>query len=153
MVRATPSTVCGLMGVVNAPLSYGNPESVGLLSAPLQELNTNVSAYEVAQNCLLPSLSLKPSRDSLSLITPDSSASHNAIHPLYPGATLLIGHRNVIVSHYSAGYSLLYADSNGTYLPDSERIKVLDDSIYDMVRPLSCWCRTVLMTGRVGEFK
>ena len=54
-------------------------------------------------------------------------------HPLYPGATLLVGSQNTIVLQTSAGQSLLYADANGTLLPESERIDVADDTIYDMV--------------------
>lgn len=72
---------------------------------------------------------------------PDSTYSYNAIHPLYPGATVLIGSRNTIVSHFSAGQSLKYADSNGTLLPEAEWIDVQDDSIYDMVStsPFVIW--------------
>jgi hypothetical protein len=139
--QATP-----LRSAVNAPLSYGSPESVGLLSAPLKELQKNTSAYTVAQNCT--SLSIGPHiftvlasplrRRKWVTSTPpdpaDSSASYNLVQPLYPGATVLVGHRNTIVSHFSTGYNLLYSDSNGTKLSKNERIRMSDDSIYDMVR-------------------
>ncbi|GFZ48815.1 hypothetical protein JCM24511_06564 [Saitozyma sp. JCM 24511] len=115
---------------VNAPLSYGSPESVGLLSAPLKELQKNTSAYTVAQNY--------------------SSASYNLVHPLYPGATVLVGHRNTIVSHFSTGYNLLYSDSNGTKLAKNDRIRMRDDSIYDMAS-LSKMFTTVLALQQLGE--
>lgn len=47
---------------------------------------------------------------------------------------MLVGHRNTIVSHFSTGYNLLYSDSNGTKLAKNDRIRMRDDSIYDMVR-------------------
>lgn len=33
------------------PLTYGSPESVGLLSRPFKELEANASSYLVAHNC------------------------------------------------------------------------------------------------------
>ena len=114
---------------VNAPLAYGSPESVGLLSEPFVELQANQSSYEVAKNCgstsgLAPRFVLITSTDSL--------YSYNEVHPLYPGVTVLIGHLNTIVSHFSSGKALLYADVNGTLLPEDQQIDIQDDSIYDM---------------------
>lgn len=93
---------------------------MGLLSAPLEALKRNTSEYEVAPN-------------GMSILCPANlDPDTQDPHPLYPGATILVGHRNTIVTHYSDGYNLLYADANGTYLPKEEQIKVQDDSIYDL---------------------
>ncbi|KAF5383292.1 hypothetical protein D9615_005025 [Tricholomella constricta] len=93
-------------------LVYGTPESVGLLSAPLLELERNISGYLVPKNYGL--------------------YSNNQVHPLYPGATVLVGHQNTIVSHFAVGYTREYEDVNGTELPVEEWIKTEKDTIYDM---------------------
>ncbi|KAF8067784.1 putative beta-lactamase [Lyophyllum atratum] len=93
-------------------LVYGTPESVGLLAAPLQELERNVSGYLQPKNY--------------------GSPSYNAVHPLYPGATVMVGHQNTIVSSFAVGQSYKYADVNGTQLPLQKQIEAEKDTIYDM---------------------
>lgn len=61
-----------------------------------------------------------------------------------------MGHRNTIVSHFSAGFNLLYADSNGTVLPIDQQIPVYDDSVYDMAS-LSKLFTTVLALDSIGR--
>ncbi|KAK0480917.1 putative beta-lactamase [Armillaria novae-zelandiae] len=83
-------------------LEYGTPESVGLLSWPLVQLEKNISSYLIPANY--------------------SSATYNEIHPIYPGATVMIGHQGTIVSHFAVGEVVKYANENGT---DSWREVVL----------------------------
>ncbi|KAG6820921.1 hypothetical protein H0H93_009695 [Arthromyces matolae] len=123
-------TLClGLSGI-KQELVYGSPESVGLLSAPLKELEANISDYMTAANY--------------------GSASYNVVHPLFPGATVLcvfldshnihllltemlrIGHNNTIVSHFAVGQSRKYSDVNGTLLPEDSWIATQKNTIYDM---------------------
>lgn len=72
------------------------------------------------------------------------------MHPLYPGVTLLVGHQNRIVEAYSAGKALLYADANGTLLPEDQQIGITNDSIYDLAS-LTKLITTVLALDQIGQ--
>ncbi|KAK1923922.1 putative beta-lactamase [Papiliotrema laurentii] len=115
---------------VNAPLHYAAPQSVGLLPQPLLDLKTNASAYTVPRNY--------------------GSATHNEVHPLYPGVTVLVAHRNAIVSHFAVGKTLLYADANGTLLPEDQQIDSREDTIYDMAS-ISKLFTTILALDQLGQ--
>jgi len=110
---STTLTVATAAATAQGPtLRFGTPESVSLLSEPLIELQSNISGYLNAANY--------------------GSATFNQVHPLYPGATVMVGHQATIVSHFAAGQSLKYADVNGTELPASQQIPAEEDTIYDM---------------------
>ncbi|TFK41654.1 putative beta-lactamase, partial [Crucibulum laeve] len=93
-------------------LKTGTPESVGLLSTPLTDLQKNITGYLTPVNY--------------------GSASFNIVNPLYPGATVIIGHKATIVSHFAVGKALKYSDVNGTILPAAQQIAMQKDTIYDM---------------------
>ncbi|PBK94721.1 putative beta-lactamase [Armillaria gallica] len=93
-------------------LEYGTPESVGLLSWPFVQLEKNISAYLIPANY--------------------SSATYNEIHPIYPGATVMIGHQGTIVSHFAVGEVVKYANENGSELESDKKISAKLDTIYDM---------------------
>ncbi|KAK0232449.1 putative beta-lactamase [Armillaria nabsnona] len=93
-------------------LEYGTPESVGLLSSPFVQLEKNISAYLISSNY--------------------SSATYNEIHPLYPGATVMIGHQGTIVSHFAVEEVVKYANENGSELENDKKISAKLDTIYDM---------------------
>jgi hypothetical protein len=57
------------MSAAKDVLKQGSPESVGLLSGPLQNLEMNVTGYMTSANY--------------------GSWSYDAVHPLYPGATVM----------------------------------------------------------------
>ncbi|KXN85565.1 UPF0214 protein YfeW [Leucoagaricus sp. SymC.cos] len=80
--------------------------------AALKELEANITAYTVPRDY--------------------GSASFNVIRALYPGAVGLVGNEGEIVSHFSAGYSLMYADANGTELAKKHWIPLHKDDIFDM---------------------
>ncbi|KAK0211465.1 beta-lactamase family protein [Armillaria fumosa] len=42
-----------------------------------------------------------------------SSATYNEIHPIYPGATVMIDHQGTIVSHFAVGKIIKYDNENG----------------------------------------
>ncbi|PFH47420.1 hypothetical protein AMATHDRAFT_6762 [Amanita thiersii Skay4041] len=98
--------------VVESVLQVGNPESVGLASQPFTDLQANISAYTVPRNY--------------------GSPSFNQVHPLYPGATVIVGHDNTIVSHFAVGYTSKYSHSNGTELPVDQWVQAATDTIWDM---------------------
>ena len=52
-------------------------------------------------------------------------------YPLYPGYAAVMGHDGAIVAQAKGGHALLYADATTT-LPESQRIKVADDTIFDL---------------------
>ncbi|WP_211236552.1 serine hydrolase domain-containing protein [Arthrobacter castelli] len=52
--------------------------------------------------------------------------------PLYASAVGLMAHQGRIVSTHAHGFSRLYADGDGTKLPEAERIRATEDTIYDM---------------------
>ena len=96
---------------------------------------------------LLEIVSLHPARPRLKS---DTYYTSNEIHPLYPGVTVSIGHRNTIISHFASGKALLYADANGTLLPGSQQIDMQEDSIYDMAS-LTKLFTTVLALDQIGK--
>ncbi|MGA4669042.1 serine hydrolase [Propionibacteriaceae bacterium Y1923] len=52
-------------------------------------------------------------------------------YPLYPGYAAVMGHNGSIVSREVGGHALLYADATNL-LPESERIAVTDETIFDL---------------------
>ena len=64
-------------------LHEGSPESVGMDSAVFKEMERNLSAYTVAANY--------------------SAFSKYKIHPIEPGGSVSVGHKNTIVSHLAFG--------------------------------------------------
>jgi CubicO group peptidase (beta-lactamase class C family) len=93
-------------------LHYGSPQSVGLLPEPLEEMVKNVSSYSKSANY--------------------SGYTYEAIHPIQPGGAVVVGHDSTIVSSFAWGYTNLYADSNGTFLPKSEQRYANNDTIWDL---------------------
>ncbi|KAJ5774214.1 hypothetical protein N7457_009110 [Penicillium paradoxum] len=93
-------------------LKHGSPESVGLLAQPLQELPRNLTQYTIPANY--------------------GSPSHNEVHPLQPGGSVIVGHKSTIVSSFAFGNASLYADSMGTLLPADEWMPARMDTIYDL---------------------
>ncbi|TVY29353.1 UPF0214 protein [Lachnellula hyalina] len=93
-------------------LRYGSAESVGMLSTPLNDMVANLTAYTHAANY--------------------GSATHYIVHPVEPGSVTIIGHNSVIVSEVAVGKRDLYADVNGTLLPDHLQEDATVDTIYDM---------------------
>jgi len=80
--------------------------------AALGELEANITAYTVPRNY--------------------GSASFNVVRALYPGAVGLVGHEGNIVSHFSTGYAMKYANASGDTLPVDEWIPLGKDDIFDM---------------------
>lgn len=93
-------------------LVYGSPESVGMNSGPLHQMVQNVSAYTQAANY--------------------SGFSYDQIHPIEPGSATLVARDGMIVSEFAVGKRNLYADVNGTYLPQHLQEDATVDTIYDM---------------------
>lgn len=85
----------------------GSPESVGMDSAALKQLEKNMSDFNTHP----------PSGEE---------------HPVQPGSAVVVGHEGVVVSRFATGYAQLYADANGTKLPEHERRKTEIDTIYDL---------------------
>ncbi|RHZ55411.1 serine hydrolase domain-containing protein [Aspergillus thermomutatus] len=93
-------------------LRFGPPESVGLLSAPLRQLETNVTGYQQPANY--------------------GRFTHNEIHPIQPSSAVIVAHDRTIVSLFASGKMSLYADANGTALPPQQQLPARTDTIYDM---------------------
>ncbi|PSK97535.1 CubicO group peptidase (beta-lactamase class C family) [Haloactinopolyspora alba] len=53
-------------------------------------------------------------------------------HPLYASSVVLAAHAGAVVAEDAAGWSLRYADGEGTPLPADERIRASTDTIYDL---------------------
>jgi CubicO group peptidase (beta-lactamase class C family) len=98
--------------MATSTLHYGSPESVGMDPRPLREMVSNLTAYTNPANY--------------------SGFSYNAIHPIEPGGTVVVGHKNTIVSAFAFGKKNLYADANGTYLAPHLQEEADLDTIYDM---------------------
>jgi CubicO group peptidase (beta-lactamase class C family) len=93
-------------------LVYGTPESVGLLSKPLEIAVANITNYTHAANY--------------------SDYSYDEIHPIEPGSANIVGRCSTIISEWADGKRDLYADVNGTLLPLDEQEDATVDTIYDM---------------------
>jgi CubicO group peptidase (beta-lactamase class C family) len=79
---------------------------------PLKEMVANLTGYTNAANY--------------------SGFSYDAIHPIEPGGTVMVGHKNTVVSAFAFGKKNLYADANGTLLPANQQEEADLDTIYDM---------------------
>ena len=73
--------------------------------------------------------------------------------PLYPGAVLSYGHQGRVVLTRATGYSRLYADADGTQLPEADRLATRTDTIYDLASVSKLFTSIVVMqqveAGRV----
>ncbi|KAJ2993872.1 hypothetical protein NUW58_g1710 [Xylaria curta] len=96
-------------------LRYGAPESVGMLSEPLEDMVANLTHFTEARNW--------------------GSKTSNQVLPIEPGGTTIVAHHGVIVSHFTFGKRNLWATVNGsigTALPTSDREDASIDTIYDI---------------------
>ncbi|CAK7207993.1 hypothetical protein SEUCBS139899_010827 [Sporothrix eucalyptigena] len=93
-------------------LGFGTPQSVGMLAEPLDMMVANLTNFTHAANY--------------------GSHSYNAVHPIEPGGVTIVGHKNTVVSYFAFGKRNLYADANGTYLPEHLQEDATLDTIYDM---------------------
>lgn len=98
--------------VTNGVLKDGTPLSVGLLPQPLCEMQTNLSHYTLPANY--------------------GESSHNEVHPILPGGSVVVGHDSCIVSSFAFGNASLYADAEGKLLSEDEWIPASMDTVYDM---------------------
>ncbi|KAK0438323.1 putative beta-lactamase [Desarmillaria tabescens] len=105
-------------------LKYGTPGSVGMISWSFVQLEKKISAHLIPENY--------------------SSATYNEIHPVYPGATVMIGYQSTIVSHFAVGEVIRYANENGSELENLEKISAKLGTIYDLVASLSKLFTTIL---------
>lgn len=55
-----------------------------------------------------------------------------AIHPLYSGAVVIVGHAGHVVAEVASGWSLRYSDGMGTELPPAQQVATSVDTIYDL---------------------
>lgn len=85
-------------------LTTATPESMGLNPVPIEAAKAQLDGYT------------RPQANG---------------HPLYPGFTAVMGHDGAIVARHTGGYALLYANATET-LPESERIPVSEDTIFDL---------------------
>jgi CubicO group peptidase (beta-lactamase class C family) len=96
-------------------LKYGKPESVGMLSRPLKDMERNLTHFTETRNW--------------------ASHSYNQVVPIEPGGSTIIARNGTIVSHFAFGKRLLWAGVNGTsgtLLPAREQEDATVDTIYDM---------------------
>ncbi len=87
-------------------LDRAAPEQVGLDPARIDALTAAAAAYT------------EPSADT--------------DHPLYASEVVLAAHDGHVVAEDAAGWSLRYADGDGTELPADERVPAQTDTIYDL---------------------
>lgn len=93
-------------------LAISTLESVGMDPLPLQQTIANLTAYTTPADY--------------------GRFSFDAINPIEPGGTVLVGHKNTIVSAFAFGKKNLYADANGTLLPPHLQEAADLDTIYDL---------------------
>ncbi|KAJ6787876.1 hypothetical protein PWT90_08933 [Aphanocladium album] len=96
-------------------LRPGTPESVGMLSKPLNDMVENITRFTEARNWGAP--------------------THSQVLPIEPGGTVLVARKGRIVSHFAFGKRNLWASVdgyNGTRLPASKQEDATIDTVYDM---------------------
>lgn len=74
-----------------------------------------------------------------------TEAADDADHPLYSGSVVLAAHHGNVVAKDAAGWSLRYAHSDGTELPEDEWIATDTDTIYDMASVSKLFTSIVVM--------
>lgn len=89
----------------NTTLTRGTPESVGLVSAPIEDARAELRSHLVA----------KP----------------GVTYPLYPGVVAVAGHDGVIVAEEASGWAYLYQDAT-RLAPETERVPMRHDTIFDL---------------------
>ena len=99
-------------------LGTGTPRSAGLDPAPLERAWDTVTGFEQA---------------------PAGG------RPLYPGAVLTYGHQGRVVMTRASGLARLYADGEGTLLPQDQRIATRTDTIYDLASISKLFTSVVVM--------
>lgn len=66
-------------------------------------------------------------------------------HPHFSGAVGLLAHDGVIVDRYAVGGAVRYADTNGTELPDDQRVPMRNDTIFDLASVTKLFTSIVAM--------
>lgn len=114
-------------GWSSAVLRTGTPDRVGLDQAPLDAALAQIERYTV----------------------PDATG-----HPLFAGAVTLFAHDGVVVTHEPTGWAVRYADAAGTELPESQRVPMAQDTIFDLASISKLFTSIVVMRqhelGRFG---
>src|SRR5688500_15465136 len=114
-------------GWSSAVLRTGTPDRVGLHQAPLDAALAQIERYTV----------------------PDATG-----HPLFAGAGALFAHDGVVVTHEPTGWAVRYADAAGTELPESQRVPMAQDTIFDLASISKLFTSIVVMRqhelGRFG---
>ena len=67
-------------------------------------------------------------------------------HPVYPGAVALVLRDGRVVALEAVGEALRYADAAGTELPETERIAVTEDTLFDLASITKLFTTTVLLS-------
>ena len=93
-------------------LVSGTPESVGMLTMPLEIAVANITNYTLPANY--------------------SDYSYDEIHPIEPGSANILGRCSTIVTAWADGKRNLYANVKGKLLPPSQQENTTLDTIYDM---------------------
>ncbi len=101
---APPTVAAADIHFTQQQLSYGSPESAGLVPQHIDQIATDIASY------------LKPS----------------PTHPEYAGAVALAAHNGVVVANDAAGYALRYADDKPTELPPDQWIAMRPDTVFDL---------------------
>ena len=102
-------------GLPKDVLTTGTPESVGMLSEPLEQMVGNLTGFT------------KPGDYG--------SFNYGLGTPIQPGGVTLVAHNSVIVSEFAFGKRNLYGSLNGTeatFLPENQQEDATIDTIYDM---------------------
>lgn len=114
-------------GWSSAVLRTGTPDRVGLDQAPLDAALAQIERYTV----------------------PDATG-----HPLFAGAVTLFAHDGVVVTHEPTGWAVRYSDAAGTELPESQRVPMAQDTIFDLASISKLFTSIVVMRqhelGRFG---
>lgn len=106
------SLVSGAGIAASDELTYGKPESVGMMSGTFREMAKNLTSYTQPANY--------------------GSFTFNEVHPIEPGGTIMVARHGTIVSAFGFGNRSIYANSTGALLETNKHEIAIIDSIYDM---------------------
>ncbi|PRX50559.1 CubicO group peptidase (beta-lactamase class C family) [Prauserella shujinwangii] len=73
-----------------------------------------------------------PLRDAERLLADWTRSDAVDGHPLFSGAVGLLVHDGMVVDEYAVGSAVRYADGSGAELPESERVPMRPDTIFDL---------------------
>lgn len=146
---ALAATLAGSLLVLSlAPAQAGPPDGRAPIPGRFDLVYTGFSPAKTTLSKQRPArlrLDPAPIEEAWNQVDGFANPADPATKPLYSSAASVLGHQGKIVGEHATGYSLQYADGQGTKLPAAERITGTQDTIYDMASVTKLFTSILIM--------